>query len=42
MTCAYCGQRFHERDLHCEHIVPASRGGAWRWNNLVAACLLSR
>ena len=22
LTCAYCGQRFNERDLQCEHIVP--------------------
>jgi hypothetical protein len=38
MTCAYCGQRFHERDLQCEHIVPESRGGRWTWMNLVSAC----
>jgi 5-methylcytosine-specific restriction endonuclease McrA len=25
-TCAYCDQRFTERDLQCEHIVPESRG----------------
>lgn len=37
-TCAYCGQRFHERDLQCEHIVPESRGGGWSWMNLVTAC----
>jgi len=37
-TCAYCGQRFAERDLQCEHIVPASRGGEASWMNLVAAC----
>ena len=37
-TCAYCGQRFADRDLQCEHIVPASRGGPWSWMNLVAAC----
>jgi hypothetical protein len=37
-TCAYCGQRFRERDLQCEHIVPASRGGGWTWMNLVSAC----
>ena len=37
-TCAYCGQRFHERDLQCEHIVPESRGGRWTWMNLVSAC----
>jgi hypothetical protein len=38
MTCAYCGQSFHERDLQCEHILPESRGGAWTWMNLVTAC----
>jgi len=39
-TCAYCGERFAPRDLQCEHIVPESRGGAWSWMNLVAACAL--
>ncbi len=38
MTCAYCAQRFHERDLQCEHIVPQARGGRWTWMNLVTAC----
>jgi hypothetical protein len=39
MTCAYCGQRFHnERDLQCEHVLPESRGGRWTWMNLVTAC----
>jgi hypothetical protein len=37
-TCAYCGERFPERDLQCEHIVPESRGGRCSWMNLVAAC----
>ena len=37
-TCAYCGQRYPERDLQCEHILPASRGGRWAWMNLVTAC----
>jgi len=37
-TCAYCAQVFAERDLQCEHILPESRGGAWIWTNLVAAC----
>jgi len=36
--CAYCGQHFGEQALQAEHIVPASRGGAWSWMNLVAAC----
>ena len=38
LTCAYCAQRFSERDLQCEHILPESRGGAWSWMNLVTAC----
>ncbi|MCW7541742.1 HNH endonuclease [Aquabacterium sp. A7-Y] len=38
LTCAYCGQRFEERELQCEHILPESRGGPWSWMNLVAAC----
>jgi 5-methylcytosine-specific restriction endonuclease McrA len=37
-TCAYCGQTFRAIDLTMEHIVPGSRGGAWSWMNLVAAC----
>lgn len=37
-TCAYCGQRYADRNLQCEHIVPESRGGRWTWMNLVSAC----
>lgn len=37
-TCAYCGERFAEHVLQCEHILPASRGGPWSWMNLVTAC----
>lgn len=37
-TCAYCGGRFAERELSCEHIVPQARGGGWTWMNLVTAC----
>ena len=37
-TCAYCGERYADRNLQCEHIVPESRGGRWTWMNLVAAC----
>lgn len=36
--CAYCGQSVGEASLQTEHIMPASRGGAWSWMNLVAAC----
>jgi hypothetical protein len=37
-TCAYCGEVYEPRDLQAEHIVPESRGGAYSWMNLVAAC----
>jgi HNH endonuclease len=37
-TCAYCGRRFSETYLQCEHIHPESRGGAYSWMNLVTAC----
>jgi len=36
--CAYCGGVFNPRKLELEHIHPESRGGAWSWMNLVAAC----
>jgi 5-methylcytosine-specific restriction endonuclease McrA len=36
--CAYCGQVFKEDDLTADHVIPESRGGAWSWMNLVAAC----
>jgi hypothetical protein len=37
-TCAYCAQRFAESQLTVDHIVPASRGGAYSYTNLLAAC----
>jgi len=33
--CQYCGS---SRDLTIDHVHPASRGGEWRWENLVACC----
>lgn len=37
-VCAYCGDRFKEKDLDAEHVQPESRGGPWSWTNLVTAC----
>lgn len=37
-VCAYCGGRYHHRDLSRDHIVPASRGGRDTWMNSVTAC----
>ena len=37
-ACQYCGQVFPARDLTLDHVIPKSRGGPSRWENLVAAC----
>lgn len=36
--CAYCGQKFEERDLTLDHIIPQSRKGPDTWLNLVTSC----
>ncbi|GMY14231.1 HNH endonuclease [Fagus crenata] len=34
-TCQYCSSR---ENLTIDHVLPAARGGQWKWENLVAAC----
>jgi 5-methylcytosine-specific restriction endonuclease McrA len=34
-TCQYCGDN---QDLTFDHLIPRSRGGLTRWENVVAAC----
>jgi 5-methylcytosine-specific restriction endonuclease McrA len=34
-TCQYCGDK---DDLTFDHLIPRSRGGLTRWDNVVAAC----
>lgn len=36
--CMYCGNKFHERELTRDHIVPKSKGGNDVWENVVSAC----
>ncbi len=36
--CHYCGDQPHARELTMDHVVPRAKGGATRWNNVVAAC----
>ncbi|MFO0457536.1 MAG: HNH endonuclease [Alphaproteobacteria bacterium] len=36
--CSYCSQVFPESQLTVDHIVPESRGGAYSYMNLLAAC----
>lgn len=36
--CMYCGDYFRPFELSRDHVHPTSRGGADRWENVVAAC----
>lgn len=36
--CAYCGDKYRERDLSRDHVVPVYLGGRDRWMNVVTAC----
>ncbi len=36
--CLYCGQQHPRSDLTRDHVLPTSRGGGDRWENVVAAC----
>lgn len=37
-TCQYCGDRFSNKHLTLDHVVPASKKGPKNWTNVVAAC----
>lgn len=36
--CMYCGNTFKESDLTRDHVVPLSRHGVDKWQNVVASC----
>ena len=36
--CAYCQRKLSLKELTCDHVVPKSKGGAFVWDNIVAAC----
>src|SRR5690606_17274715 len=36
--CMYCGNYFAFAELSRDHVVPSSRGGKDKWENVVAAC----
>ncbi|MEM7000645.1 MAG: HNH endonuclease [Pseudomonadota bacterium] len=36
--CLYCGGKFLQMDLTRDHVMPVSRGGVDRWDNVVTAC----
>lgn len=37
-TCQYCGKKFISSQLTIDHIIPQSRGGQTKWDNVVACC----
>ena len=37
-ACQYCGTHFPSEELTFDHVVPRSRGGRTRWDNVVTAC----
>lgn len=37
-TCQHCGLRFRPSELTMDHVTPATFGGKWSWDNLVASC----
>jgi 5-methylcytosine-specific restriction endonuclease McrA len=36
--CCYCGEKFPTHDLTYDHVVPRSKGGKTRWQNIVTSC----
>jgi len=38
-TCQYCGSRLPRHLLNLDHVIPRSRGGTSRWENIVCSCL---
>lgn len=37
-TCQYCNTPYTKSNLTLDHVIPISRGGKTRWDNIVAAC----
>ena len=36
--CQYCGNKFTDKQLTYDHVIPRARGGLTVWTNIVAAC----
>ena len=36
--CQYCAKVFRDADLTLDHVIPKSKGGKTRWDNIVTAC----
>lgn len=38
-TCQYCHKKVDKANLTLDHVIPRSRGGKSRWENVVASCI---
>lgn len=38
-TCQYCGIRLRTEEFTYDHVLPQSRGGKTKWENIVCACI---
>jgi 5-methylcytosine-specific restriction endonuclease McrA len=38
-VCQYCGDRFAEKDLNLDHVIPRDMGGKTSWENIVTSCI---
>lgn len=38
--CQYCGERLHDKNCSIDHVIPVSKGGKNRWDNLTTSCRL--
>jgi len=36
--CQYCSKYFKEKELTIDHVIPCSKGGKTKWDNVVTAC----
>ena len=37
--CQYCGSRFSCEEFTYDHVIPKSRGGKTKWDNIVTCCM---
>jgi len=38
-TCQYCAKKLPQYQLNLDHVIPRSRGGTSRWDNVVCSCV---
>lgn len=38
-TCCYCGQKFPEKLLNLDHVIPREQGGGTSWENIATSCI---